>query len=60
VVGSKHRKNPWHRGYGCGVASGLKISTCTCTCVTCDHDTAVLPIPMLHPNWDPLHICITN
>ena len=49
-MGLEHRKNLWHRGYGCGVASGLIIYTRTCTCVTRDRDTAVLPLPVLHPS----------
>ena len=48
-MGLQHRKNLWHRGYGCGVASCLKIYTRTRTCVTHDRDAAVLPLPVLHP-----------
>ena len=32
------------------MASGLKFGNRTCTHVTHDHDTAVLPIPMIFPN----------
>ena len=53
-MGSQHRKNPWHRGYGSRCGAGLKIGTRTCTCVTRDRDTAVLPAPVLHPNDDKL------
>ena len=33
------------------VASGLEFGNCTHTCVTCDHDTTVLPIPVIFPRW---------
>ena len=34
---------------GHSVASGLEFGNHTHTHVTCDHDTAVLPIPMIFP-----------
>ena len=34
---------------GHGVASGLEFGNCTRTHVTCDCDTAVLPVPMIFP-----------
>ena len=43
----QHHKNPWHHGYRCSVALGLKISTHTH--VTHDCNTMVLPTTMLHP-----------
>ena len=36
---------------GHGVASGLEIGHRTCTCGTCDRDTAVSPVPVLHPMY---------
>ena len=34
---------------GHGVPLGWDFGTCTCTCVTRDHNTAELPVPVLHP-----------
>ena len=37
---------------GHGVASGLEFGNCTRTHVTRDHDTTVLPIPVIFPSCE--------
>ena len=41
---------------GHGVASGLEFGNRTRTRVTRDRDTAVLPVPVIFPNSNRLHV----
>ena len=49
-------KNPQHRVYGYGIATGCKFSHRTRTCTTRTRNTAVIPVPVLFPSQEMVEI----